>query len=456
MTNLDAAEKRAALVLAAGKGTRMRSPKPKVLHTLLGEPMLALTLAALEPIFGANILVVAGHRADLVESAFPDAHLVIQREQLGTGHALMTAMTDLEKTGAGEILVANGDAPLVTTRVFEDFIARANGADIAFATITLADPGAYGRVIRANGKVKAIVEARELAGNQQCAGNEVNAGIYLFRFNSIKNLLPRLKNANSGGEYYLTDLIGLGVEAGLEVSGIQCGSDAALLGVNSPKELAAVEEILRASVTNSLLEAGVIIHAPSLTRVSPLASIAPGAEITGPCEIFGRTGIAAGAVIDSHCVIINSRIGENARVRSFSHLEDAVVGPGAIAGPYARLRPGAIMESNSHVGNFVELKKTRIGAGSKANHLTYLGDTEIGANVNVGAGTITCNYDGKNKFRTTIGDDAFIGSNTSLVAPVSIGSHALIGAGSVITRDVPENELGISRARQKNIPRRLK
>ena len=239
-----------------------------------------------------------------------------------------------------------------------------------------------------------------------------------------------------------------------DVQGVRCGRDDGLMGVNSPLELERMEETLRERRVHDLLAAGVIIHAAGSVRVGPLAHVEAGVEITGPCEIYGRSRILRGASIASHCVLRDSVVSSGARVHSFSHLEGAEVGEGALVGPYARLRPGAVLEAQSHVGNFVELKKTRLGQGAKANHLSYLGDAEIGAGSNIGAGTITCNYDGKNKHLTQIGRRAFIGSNTALVAPVSVGDEALVGAGSVITRDVPAGELGIAREKQKNLPRR--
>lgn len=445
----------AALVLAAGKGTRMRSEKPKVLHTLLGEPMLSLVHAALEPLFGDAIWTVTGHRADLVEQALPGARFVHQERQLGTGHALQAALPALLAAGVQKLLVVNGDVPLLETRTVQRFLEVADGADVAFAAIRLDDAGAYGRVTRRDGAVTAIVEAKDFdpALHGQDTG-EVNAGLYWLRLEAVAALLPRLANNNKSGEYYITDLVGLGVADGLDVRGVDCGTDEALLGVNSPAELARMEDTLRGRVVADLLAQGVVVHAREAVRVSPLATVDPGAELTGPCEIFGPSHVESGALISSHCIIHASRVRHGAQIRSFSHLDGADVGDGALIGPYARLRPGAVIEAGAHVGNFVELKQTRLGTGAKANHLSYLGDADIGPDVNVGAGTITCNYDGTHKHRTSIGARAFIGSNTALVAPVSVGEDALVGAGSVITRDVPQGEMGIARGRQKNLPRR--
>lgn len=445
----------AAVVLAAGKGSRMRSGGQKVMAQILGSPMLAYILAALEPIFGANIFIVVGHEGDAVRKAFPDARFIVQSERLGTGHAVGTALPELEKHGFGHALVINGDTPLVETADISRFMEAARNAAVAFATITLANPRAYGRVLRVNGNVAAIVEARDynpaIHGNP---GGEINAGLYWLDLKTAAPLLGALANDNESGEYYLTDIVGAAARQNIPVLGLDAGSDENLLGVNTPFELVEAEETLRAKTARRLLDAGTLVHAPTLLRASPFCVIEPGVEITAPCEIYGASVIRAGAIIESHCVIRDCVIESGARIRSFCHLENASVGAGCIVGPYARLRPQATLEAESHVGNFVELKKTRLGRGSKANHLSYLGDAEIGAGVNIGAGTITCNYDGKNKFATQIGDAAFIGSNTALVAPVRVGSGALVGAGSVITRDVPDGDLAIARERQKNLPRR--
>lgn len=450
----------AALILAAGKGTRMRSPRPKVLQELLAEPMLAYVLAALGPVFaGADgseaVWAVVGHGADEVEAAFPGLAAIRQEQQLGTGHALATALPALREHGATHVLVVNGDVPLITEDIVRRFLAEAQGAAIAFASLSLRDAGAYGRVVRQEGDVAAIVEAKDFdpALHGPDTG-EVNAGLYYLDVEAVARLLPRITNNNKSGEYYITDLVALGIAEGLCVRGINCGADESLLGVNSPAELARMEELLRARIVARLLESGVTLHAPELVRVGPFAEIEPGAEITGPCEIYGRSRVEAGARIESHCVLRDSTVKSGAHIRSFSHLERAQAGEGSIVGPFARLRPGAVLEAASHVGNFVELKNARLGEGAKANHLSYLGDAEIGPGANIGAGTITCNYDGVHKHRTVIGAHAFIGSNTALVAPVTVGDGALVGAGSVITRDVPAGEMGIARGRQKNLPRR--
>lgn len=450
-----------AIILAAGKGTRMKGETPKVMRKLLGEPMLGWVISALAPIFGDQMLAVFGHKANLVKKAFPYVDSVRQAPQLGTGHALQTAISALSDKWQN-YLVINGDAPLVTTPIIERFLQESHGSDLSFATITLPDPGSYGRVIRdCQNKVIAIVEARDLksyldkmGGSQNCANaNEVNAGLYFISTKVIEKLLPQLNNQNNSGEYYITDLIDLAVKNNMDCRGISCGNDPGLSGVNSPLELANAENILSKRINDGLMQAGVILHNPDLVRCGPLALIDPGCEITGPCEIYGETIIAGETVIESHCVIINSKIMPKAHIKSFCHIENAIVGPAAQAGPYCRLRPKAFLGENAHAGNFVELKNAVLGKDSKANHLTYLGDAEIGSGVNIGAGTITCNYDGARKHKTVIGDNAFIGSNTAIVAPLEIGGNTLVGAGSTLTRNVPDNEMAIARSRQVNMPK---
>ncbi len=456
--------KQAALILAAGKGTRMHSDKPKVLQTLLGEPMLAYVLHAVRPLFEQNVWTVVGHKAQQIMDTFTQSqsHFVIQEELLGTGHALQQALPALQAAQCAYVLVINGDTPLVSTDILEHFLQIAQEptkheqetADIAFATITLQDAGAYGRVVRhTNGKntgqVAAIVEAKDYdAAIHGAITGEVNAGVYFFRVKALEQLLSKLNCKNNSGEYYITDLVSLAVEANYTVKGIACGNTTELMGINSPTELVRSEAFLRAHMVEKALQQGVIIHMPESVSIGLHTVIEPGAEIFGPCEIYGTSHIARGAVVQSHCVLIDSYIATGAVIRNFSHLQEAQVGENATVGPYGRLRPGAVLQENAHVGNFVEMKKAVLGKGAKANHLTYLGDATIGSGTNIGAGTITCNYDGKNKFTTTIGERAFIGSNTALVAPVEVGDDALIGAGSVITKNIPATHMGIGRAKQ--------
>lgn len=454
-----------AVVLAAGKGTRMHSPRPKVLMELLGEPMLGYVLDSLEPFFGENISVVIGHEAEAVRNACAGrtCRFVHQEQQLGTGHALQVAWESLAASGISKLLVINGDTPLVTTQDIAAFVEYGDEADLAFLTVSLRDPGVFGRVVRSDGKVLAIIEAKDYDHDQHGpATGEINAGLYLMDMTRVEPLLDKLTDDNAGGEYYITDLVAHGLDAGLRVEGILAAVAGTardydvlrMLGINSPGELVRAESHLAQCRAQESLNAGVLVRWPESVRIGPHAVVEPGAEITGPCEIYGRSVIRSGARVASHCVIVDSTVEGGASVHSFSHLQSASVGPGCNVGPYARLRPGAVLEERSKVGNFVEVKKATLGPGAKASHLTYLGDAAIGAEVNIGAGTITCNYDGKRKYLTTIEHGSFIGSNTALVAPVTVGAHALVAAGSVITRDVPENALAVARSRQTVLPNR--
>ena len=446
-----------ALILAAGKGTRMHSARPKVLHTLLGEPMLGHVFAALEPIFGAKTWAVIGHGADEVRAVFSDQALgfIEQKEQLGTGHALMVSMQTLRDAAVKKVLVVNGDMPLLSVDMVRQFLAEAAGASVALATLQLPEAGAYGRIVREKERVTGIVEAKDYDDVRHGpASGEINVGLYLLDMDVAERFLPRLSNANRNGEYYITDLVGMAVAEGLSVVGVRCGTAPAFLGANSPRELVESEERLRASLVDALLDKGVVVHHPAAVTVGPFVTIEPGAELCGPCEILGRSVIATGVSVGAFCHIRDTRVDAGVTIQPFCHLLSALIGPDCTVGPYARLRPGAVMERGAHVGNFVEMKKARLGVGAKANHLTYLGDAEVGAGANVGAGTITCNYDGVHKFRTVIGEKAFIGSNSSLVAPVTIGAEALVGAGSVITKDVPDGMLALGRGRQVNKERK--
>jgi bifunctional UDP-N-acetylglucosamine pyrophosphorylase/glucosamine-1-phosphate N-acetyltransferase len=446
-----------ALVLAAGKGTRMHSDTPKVLARLLGEPMLWYVYQALAPVFGDHIWTVVGHGADRVRAAFPERadRFVLQAEQLGTGHALQVAWQSLRDAGVTRLVVINGDTPLAPTAALRAFVDQSGGCALSFMTLSLRDPAAFGRVVRKNGVVQAIVEAKDFdLDDHGPATGEINAGVYCLDMAAVEPLLGGLTTDNKSGEFYITDLVGLAVERDMEVKGVHCGADPQLLGINSPAELADAEELLRARIVADLRASGVLVRAADSVRVGPRVRVAPGAELCGPCDVLGATRIDASACVGPHVWIADSEVGPDAQVRPFSHLEGARLGPNAWAGPFARLRPGAVLERDAHVGNFVEVKKSVLREGVKAGHLSYLGDADVGARTNVGAGTITCNYDGKNKHATVIGEDAFIGSNTALVAPVTVGRDALVGAGSVITHDVPDGALAVARGRQKNLERK--
>ena len=444
------------LVLAAGKGTRMHSDNPKVLQPMLGEPMLRYVLDALAPLAGDALWTVIGHGADAVRAHFPGngTRFILQEQQLGTGHALQTAWPVLEASNVSHVLVVNGDTPLISDAAMRRFMetAQAGRADLAFLTLTPNDAAAFGRVVRENGEVRAIIEAKDFSEKEHgpCP-KEINSGIYFLRRAAISPLLPELRNANKSGEFYITDLVELAVSRNVRVSGVQAGNDMHLLGVNTPAELVAAEELLRARLVKQALDGGALVFMPSQVRLGPDAVIEPGASLTGPCEVYGKSRVARGARVSSHCYLEDTEILPGAVVHSFCHFVGARVGENCITGPFARMRPGAVMEEGAHLGSYVEMKKSRLGKGAKANHLAYLGDADIGAGANIGAGVITCNYDGQNKHATRIGEGAFVGSNASLVAPVTIGDGAFVGAGSVITKDVPAENLGIGRVRQKNL-----
>jgi len=448
-----------AVLLAAGKGTRMHSGTPKVLQRILEEPMLRYVYDALGDVCKGAVFTVIGHGADAVRAAFPGyaAGFVLQEEQLGTGHALQCAWPKVLAANLPYVLVINGDTPLVRAETLQRFLNEsiARKADLAFITLSLQDSGAFGRVLRKGRKVSAIVEAKDY--DERLHGpdsGEINAGIYCLNVAAVDALLPLLERGNKSGEYYITDLVGLAAQRNLTVLGLNMGDAPDLLGVNTPEELVWAEEGMRERIVCRHQSAGALIRAAGSVRIGPDVSVAPGAEITGPCELYGHTQVAEGARIDSHCRLVDVHIGQGAVLRSFCHVEKAGVGPLCTVGPYARLRPGTILEEGAFVGNFVEVKQARLGKGVKAGHLSYLGDAEIGAGANIGAGTITCNFDGKNKHLTQVGSGAFIGSNTALIAPVSVGDGALVGAGSVITKDVPEGYLGVTRAPQKNMKRK--
>lgn len=449
-----------AVILAAGKGTRMHSDKPKALQTLLGETMLHYVAATAETT-AAQVLTVVGHGHELVRKAHPELAegFVLQSEQKGTGHALQTAWDRVRASGATHCLVLNADAPLVTPEDLEELMNTAReGADIAFLSAVLPDAGSFGRVLRgSDGEVTGIVEAKDF--DPQRFGEdtgEVNTGLFCLSVSAVENVLFSLTSANRAGEYYITDLVANGVAAGLQVHALKREAALDLLGVNSPLELAEAEERLRSATAQRLLETGVLLHQPDSIVVGPRAKVEPGAELTGPCRILGASVIARGAKVGAFCQLTDSVLDPGSEAREFCHMEGAHLFPGSAAGPYARLRPGAQLREDSRVGNFVEMKKSVLGPGAKAGHLTYLGDAEVGAGANIGAGTITCNYDGKHKHATHIGAGAFIGSNTALVAPVRVGNNALVGAGSVITKDVPDQALAIARAKQSNLEGRGK
>jgi bifunctional UDP-N-acetylglucosamine pyrophosphorylase/glucosamine-1-phosphate N-acetyltransferase len=438
----------------------MGTAGPKVLVHLLGEPMLHYIYKALAAVIPEEaVWTVVGFQREQVERAFPGyaQRFVHQDRQLGTGHALHCAHPRLVESGATHCLVVNGDVPLLPARSLQQLQERAlsEDADVAFLSMRLSDPSGYGRVIRGqSGLVDRIVEDRDLPASMGDA-DEVNAGIYCLDLERIAPYLNRMDRNNAQGEYYLPQLVELIAADGGRVAAV-CEDRGALelLGVNRPQELAHNEEILQRRIVDHWLDRGAILRNPDQVRLGPEVWLEPGCELTGPLEIYGSARVGSGARIDSHVWIADSFIDKGAWIRNFSHLEGAEVRRGAQVGPYARLRQETILEPESKIGNFVEVKKAVMGRKSKANHLAYIGDASVGEGANIGAGCITCNYDGRAKHRTSIGEGAFIGSNTALVAPVEIGARAVVGAGSTISKSVPDSFLAVARAKQRNLERK--
>ena len=439
------------VVLAAGLGKRMRSQLPKVLHPLAGRPLLAHVLDTARALSPRKIVVVHGHGAQAVRDAFAaaDVEWILQAEQLGTAHAVMQAMPHV---GAdADVIVLYGDVPLVRAATLKRLLESARDG-LAVLTADLDDPLAYGRVIRdASGRVKRIVELRD-ANESERAIREINAGFYALGAKRLGGWLKKIDNRNAQKEYYLTDLVALAVAEGVPVNAVKAEHPWEAAGVNSKRELAELERQYQRLRAEELLDAGVTLADPARLDVRGHLECGRDVVIDVNCVFEGEVKLADGVRIGANCVLRDIAIGEQTEVLPFSHLEDSTVGARCRIGPFARLRPGAQLAEDVHVGNFVEVKATRLGAGTKANHLSYIGDAEVGARVNIGAGTITCNYDGAAKNRTIIEDDCFIGSDATLVAPVRIARGSYIGAGSTINEDTPAGQLTVARARQVAVP----
>ncbi|MBO9536351.1 bifunctional UDP-N-acetylglucosamine diphosphorylase/glucosamine-1-phosphate N-acetyltransferase GlmU [Herbaspirillum sp.] len=439
------------VILAAGMGKRMQSALPKVLHPLAGKSLLGHVVDTAQSLSPAKLCVIYGHGGDAVPVAFADKGLSFakQEPQLGTGHAVMQALPHIDD--GATTLVLYGDVPLTTPATLKRLLDAAGADKLGVLTVTLDDPTGYGRIVRENGKIVAIVEQKD-ATEAQRAIREVNTGIIAAPTAHLRKWLAKLSNDNAQGEYYLTDIIAAAVADGVEVVSAQPGDVAETLGVNSKVQLAELERVYQRNIAGKLLEAGVTLADPA--RIDVRGELACGRDVSIDvnCVFEGKVSIAEGAAIGANCVIKNASIGAGASIKPFTHIEDAVVGAGAQVGPYARLRPGTELAQDVHVGNFVEVKNSIVGVGSKANHLAYVGDADVGSGVNIGAGVITCNYDGANKFRTVIEDDAFIGSDSQLVAPVRVGRGATLGAGTTLTKDAPAGQLTLSRAKQLSLP----
>lgn len=439
------------VILAAGQGSRMRSALPKVLHQLAGRPLLSHVIETAKCLQPESILVVYGHGGDQVQAALKDAGVtwVHQAEQLGTGHAVAQVLPHI--SGLDRLLVLYGDVPLIEVETLRQ-LNQAAGSGIGLLTARLPDPSGYGRIIRdSNDLVRAIVEQKD-ASPDQLAIEEINSGIMSLDASHLKVWLNQLSNNNAQGEYYLTDVISLAVADGVPVSGLITDDLAQILGVNDRVQLAQLERLHQECQATALMQAGLSLTDPKRFDLRGELEHGQDCRLDIDCIIEGRVRLGNRVSIGPFCQIIDCEIGDDVVILGHCHLEGARVGAGSRIGPFARLRPGAELAGDNHIGNFVEIKAARIDQKSKVNHLSYIGDSQIGQRVNVGAGTITCNYDGARKHQTKIGDDAFIGSNTALVAPVSIGAGATIGAGSVITKEAPAGQLSLSRSRQSTIP----
>ncbi|RKG48354.1 UDP-N-acetylglucosamine diphosphorylase/glucosamine-1-phosphate N-acetyltransferase [Acinetobacter cumulans] len=443
------------IILAAGKGTRMRSSLPKVLQPLAGRPLLGHVIDTAKKLQAGNIITIYGHGGQLVQDAFAHENVqwVEQAEQLGTGHAVKVTLPVLPQDG--QSLILSGDVPCISQETLQKLLDASQNTGIGLVTLTVADATGYGRIVRENGKIQAIVEHKD-ASEEQRKIKEFNTGIYAVSNAKLHEWLPKLSNDNAQGEYYLTDIVAMAIADGLEVASVEPERAFEVEGVNDRVQLAALEREFQAYQAKLLMQQGVHLIDPNRFDLRGQLTVGKDVRIDinviieGDCELGDNVEIGAG------CVIKNTKIASGTKVQPYSVFDSAVVGEDAQIGPFARLRPGAELANEVHIGNFVEVKNTKIGLGSKANHFTYLGDAEVGAGSNIGAGTITCNYDGANKFKTIIGDAAFIGSNSSLVAPVTIGNGATVGAGSTITRDVADHSLAVERSKQfakENYPR---
>jgi bifunctional UDP-N-acetylglucosamine pyrophosphorylase/glucosamine-1-phosphate N-acetyltransferase len=442
------------IILAAGKGTRMRSDLPKVLHQLAGKPMLVHAIEQAQKLEPTNAYIIVGHGADQVEAVAQPlgAECVTQDQQLGTGHAVAQAMPKVDNDAT--VLVLYGDVPLVPAALMQQLVDQASHPEqggLAILTVMLDDSTGYGRIVRNDeGHIQAIVEHKD-ANADQLQIKEINTGILAAKASLLNTWLPRIESNNAQGEIYLTDIVAMAVADGIGISHLQPDFPQQTHGVNDRVQLADLERWYQRQNANQLLRDGVQLADP--TRFDLRGELTTGKDIYIDINVIveGQVHLADGVHIGPNCHIKDAQIGAGTQILANSVIDQAHVAANCNIGPFARLRPGTVLHDNTKVGNFVETKKTTLGKGSKANHFTYLGDTVVGENVNIGAGTITCNYDGVNKFKTTIADGAFIGSNSSIVAPVTIGAGATIGAGSTITKDVADNNLAIARGKQRNL-----
>jgi len=442
------------VILAAGKGTRMRSSLPKVLHRVADKPMVGHVIDAARQLNAVNIYIVYGFggevlKATLTEnSTSDDLTFVEQKEQLGTGHAVDMASPFLKDDE--DVLVLYGDVPLTKVSTLQNLLAVKPENGMGLLTVNLANPNGYGRIVRDENTVVGIVEQKD-ASPEQLLINEINTGILLANGGDLKRWLGNLSSDNAQGEYYLTDIIAACHKEGKVIATAHPETELEVEGANNRVQLASLERAYQLREAEALMLAGASLRDPSRIDIRGKVSVGQEVQIDINCIFEGEVFLANGVQIGANCILKDCVIGENSIIKPNSMIDQSVVGDECSVGPFARIRPSTTMNKNSHVGNFVEMKKTTLGEGSKAGHLTYLGDTTIGNNVNIGAGTITCNYDGVNKFQTRIDDGAFIGSNSSLVAPIFIGANATVGAGSVIAKDIEAEQLAVARGKQKNI-----
>ena len=437
------------VILAAGKGTRMHSDKPKVLHGLAGKPLLQHVLDTATELAPGRISVVYGHGGEAVPQAMAQygARFVLQEPQLGTGHAVQQAMPHLAH--GGQTVVLYGDVPLLQLATLRKMLAQPEA--LALLTVELENPTGYGRIVRdAAGRVCCVVEEKD-ASPEQRKIREVNTGMMVAPTHLLSGWLEKLQNNNAQGEYYLTDIVAMAVKQGTPVETIQPTHAWEVEGINSKKQLATLERIWQQVQAGRLLEQGVTLADPARLDIRGKLVCGRDVEIDVGCVFEGEVHLGSNVRVGAYVVIRDSRIASATDIAAYSHIDQAEIGSGCHIGPYARIRPGSKLHNDVHIGNFVEVKNSEIAAHSKANHLSYIGDSSVGSRVNVGAGTITCNYDGANKHRTIIEDDVFIGSDTQLVAPVTVKRGATIGAGSTITRDAPEGELTLSRSKQVSV-----
>lgn len=440
------------VILAAGKGTRMKSSLPKVLHPIAGKPMVQRIIDTVKDLGAEQINLVYGHGADQLKSALEhnSVNWCHQAEQLGTGHAVQQALPHIQDSD--DVLILVGDAPLIKASTLQRLMEVKKAADVALLTVDLEDPTGMGRIIREGNEIKAIVEHKD-ATPEQLAIREINTGIMIMSGADLKRWVSQLDNDNAQNEYYLVDVIAMAANEGKHIQSAQPDTPIEVEGINNRVQLARLERAFQREQAEALMMQGVTLFDPARLDIRGEVEIGQDVAIDITIDVNvilqGKVKLGNNVSIGANCVLIDCEIGDGVVIEANSIVQQAKVAAHCVVGPYARLRPGTVLEEGAKVGNFVEMKKAVLGKGSKANHLSYIGDAEVGENVNIGAGTITCNYDGVNKSKTIIGDGAFIGSNSALVAPVEIGKNATVGAGSTINKPVPDNNLAVARAKQR-------